>query len=134
MYNEKYLNEKLLEAIDYVNLVIGKKEYYTFNDVFILLKSFNFTKEIYLEDINDYLPSSLPLVESISSFSKGYISDYDIYKIYAINYGSSFAIIVVSSKDGNIVSDYYGDLFNDFTMKIYYCLSIMCKENPYCCN
>ena len=134
MNNDKYILEKLDNAKKYVIENVGAKKYYNFYDAYKLLKSFSFTKEIDINELNDYLPATIPLVESIESFSKGYISDYDVYKIYAINYGSGFAIIVISSKDGKIISNYYGDMINDFTISIYYCLDIMCQDNPYYCN
>ncbi len=134
MDNSNYLIEKLRQAKERINNVVGDKKYYNFYDVSKLLRDFSFTKEIALEEINDYLPATIPTVESIDSFSKGFISDYDLYKIYAVNYGSGFALIVVSSKDGNIVSNYYGEMINEFTMGIYYCLDIMCKDNPFCCS
>ncbi len=129
-----YLKAKQKKSLELISEQIGLKKYYNFFDVFKLFKSFGFTKEIKFEEIVNYLPANYQIYNNIEDFTKGYINEYDIYKIYAINYGHIFVLIVVSSKDGTIISNYYGETINDFTMNIYYCLDIMCKPNPFCCN
>ena len=128
MDNSKYILKHKEDSLIYIKEVLGDKSFYDFKDVFKLLKSFSFTKEITLEEINDYLPSNLPFPNGMYSFTKGYISDDDIFKIYAVNYGSGFIIIVVSSINGNSVNGYYGNIINDFTLKIFYCLDIICNR------
>lgn len=122
----EYIDSKLEEAKQYLYNIIGKKDYYTFDDVYKLLKSFTFTLEIDFSDLKDYISQSLNY-DNIIEFSKGFIIDKN-YKIYAINYGSGFVIIVVSSANGYNVTSYYGNIINDFTLKIYYALEIMCKN------
>lgn len=122
----EYIDSKLEEAKQYLYNIIGEKDYYTFDDVYKLLKSFTFTVEIDFCDLKDYISQSLNY-DNIIEFSKGFIIDEN-YKIYAINYGSGFVIIVVSSANGYNVTSYYGNIINDFTLKIYYALEIMCKN------
>lgn len=128
MNNQKYIYKKMLESEKYIYDLLGKKEKYTFLDVFKILSSFSFTKEILFEEIGLYVPTLYHYLTSIEDFSQGFISGRDDYKVYALNYGSSFAIIIVSSTDGCHIDNYYGDMFNDFTMNIYYCLDIMCSK------
>ncbi len=121
-----YIDEKLNEAKNYLYACIGEKKYYTYDDVYKLLRSYTYTEEIEFSEIDSYIPSSLKY-DSIIDFTKGFIIDKN-YKIYALNYGTGFILIVVSSSDGNIINSYYGDVINDFTLKIYYALEVMCKN------
>ncbi len=121
-----FLDEKLTQAKNYLYSIIGIKDDYTYDDVYKLLKSFSYTEEIDFSEINSYIPSSLRY-DSVYEFTKGFITNDD-FKIYALNYGTGFILIVVSSLDGKHVNTYYGDTINDFTLRIYYALEIMCKN------
>ena len=44
MQTDKYINDHLNEALEYVNQMIGKKELYTHDDAYKLLKSFSFIR------------------------------------------------------------------------------------------
>lgn len=121
-----YIDEKLLEARSYVERLIGKKELYTHEDAYKLLNSFSFTQEIDFEEIPEFLPSAMKAPESILEYSKGFIDDETENRIYALNYGTGFIIIIISGNES--ISKYYGDTINDFTLRIYYALEIMCKN------
>lgn len=128
MHNtEEYIEEKLNEALSYVYKLIGKKELYTHEDALKLLNSFSYTEEIDLEDIPSFLPSARIAPRNLFEYTNGFISDYDNNKIYALNYGTGFIIVVISAQNGYITT-YYGDTINDFTLRIYYCLEIMTKK------
>lgn len=127
MQTDTYLELHLNDAKEYVFKMIGKKELYTSNDAYKLLKSFSYTEEIDFTDIPSYLPSAAKAPTDISSYTKGFINKYAVNNIYAINYGTGFVIIIISSENGYI-TNYYGDTINDFTLKIYYCLEVMIKH------
>lgn len=122
-----YLDEKLNEAKEYVNSIIGIKEEYTFNDALKLLKSFSYTQEIDFDELAEFIPASLHFA-NLYEFTNGFIDDNSINQMYALNYGTGFIIIVLSSLDGKNINSYYGNTINDFTLRIYYALEIMCKN------
>ena len=123
-----YLEDKLDEAKSLVNNLLGNKEFYTHEDAYKLLNSFSFAIEISYSDIASYLPSAMVLPDTIYEYTKGFIID-DNYKIYALNYGTGFIIIIISGSD--FITGYYGDTINDFTLRIYYCLEYMIRNYIY---
>lgn len=127
MQTDKYINDHLNEALEYVNQMIGKKELYTHDDAYKLLKSFSFIQEIEFDEIKDFIPSAMKAPSSIEEYTSDFISSNYDNRIYALNYGTGFIIIIISAANGYITS-YYGDTINDFTLKIYYSLEVMCKH------
>lgn len=125
MPKEEYLDSKLNESYNLIERLIGIKDKYSFEDAYKLLNAFSFTQEISLDEISEYLPSAAKIPNDVFEYTKGFISNQN-YKIYALNYGSGFIIIVVGGT--SFIEDYYGDTINDFTLNIYYCLEIMCKN------
>lgn len=123
-----YLEERLEEAKKLVDNLLTNKEFYTHDDAYKLLNSFSFAVEIEFSDIKSYLPSAVIMPDNIYEYTKGFIID-DNYKIYAINYGTGFIIIIISGTD--FVTGYYGDTINDFTLRIYYCLEYMTRNYIY---
>ena len=67
----------------------------------------------------------MKMPDNIYEYTKGFISD-DNYRIYALNYGTGFIIIVISGDD--YITGYYGDTINDFTLRIYYALEVMINK------
>ena len=125
LQQRNYLDKKLIEAKNLVNKILGYKELYTQEDVYELLNAFTFTQEIDFSELHEFLPSAMKKPESIEEYTKGFIYNDD-YKIYALNYGTGYVIIVVDGKE--YAKGYYGDTINDFTLNIFYCLEIMCKN------
>lgn len=124
--DNEYLSLKLKEAKDLVIKIVGLKEYYTQDDAYNFLSAYAFTQEIDFSELKDFLPSAMKTPESIEEYTKGFIDSRE-FKIYALNYGTGYVIIVVDGE--SYIKSYYSDVINDFTLKIFYSLEVMCKNN-----
>lgn len=128
METEKYLNNKLAWASHFLRESVGLKLNYTQNDVFNVLTRFGYVENVELDEACDYLPSKGYNLDSIETFTNGFIKS-NRFKIYAVRMGRHFNLFVVSYNEQNEPDLYYSVTISEETMDICYILELMTKQH-----
>lgn len=123
-----FINKKLKKANCFINETIGLKTYYNKSDIFIIFTKFGWVEELTLDEVSDYIPTLGHNLDSISSFTKGFINSYKSV-IYAIRMQKHFNLFVIGFNNLNQYDSYFSVTINDETLEICYILEEMLKQN-----
>lgn len=125
MKTDIYLTKKLNEAKEKILENLGSlKNYYSYMDVFKVLKNFGYIEEIDFDEIPLYIKEGTANLSNIKTFTKGFITDMNV-KIYAIRMNKHFNIFVLHLKNNLLVDKYYSNTISYETLDICYILEEM---------